>query len=186
MLIRPLSSADIATRKPLPSSPSRLASGTLTSSRRRLAVAWPRRPSLPLISLASKPFASVGTRNAVTPRGPAPPVRAKTSATLAQVPLVMNTFSPVISQSSPSRVARAVRLPASEPMPGSVSPKQASVSPEAMLGSHSFFWSSVPYPAMDLPTRPRLTQTMPRIAESPRPSSSMSRQYDRESTGVPP
>ena len=27
---------------------------------------------------------------------------------------------------------------------------------------------------------------MPRIAESPRPSSSISRQYDRESTGVPP
>ena len=98
----------------------------------------------------------------------------------------MNTFSPVISQSSPSRVALAVRLPASEPVPGSVSPKQASVSPEAMPGSHSFFWSSVPYPAIDLPTRPRLTLTMPRTAESPRPSSSISRQYDRESTGVPP
>ena len=37
---------------------------------------------------------SVGTRNAVTPRAPSSLVRANTSATSAQVPLVMNSFWP--------------------------------------------------------------------------------------------
>ena len=84
----------MAILKPWPSSPSRAEAGTRTSSRNSSAVAWPRRPSLPLISRASKPAASVGTRNAETPRGPSPPVRAKTSATSAQVPLVMKIFWP--------------------------------------------------------------------------------------------
>ena len=43
-------------------------------------MAWPRSPSLPLISRASKPGVSVGTRNAETPRGPSSLVRAKISA----------------------------------------------------------------------------------------------------------
>ena len=45
--IRPLASADMATVKPLPSAPSRAASGTRTSSKVSSAVAWPRSPSLP-------------------------------------------------------------------------------------------------------------------------------------------
>ena len=56
------------------------------------------------------PGASVGTRKAVTPRGPGPPVRAKTSATSAQVPLVMNILVPLSTQSSPSRTARVVSV----------------------------------------------------------------------------
>ena len=70
--IRPLASADMAIRKPLPSSPSRAASGTRTPSKVSSAVAWPRSPSLPWISRGSKPGASVGTRNAVMPRWPGP------------------------------------------------------------------------------------------------------------------
>ena len=92
---RPLSSVVIAILKPLPSSPSSADAGTRTSERNSSAVAWPRSPSLPLISRASKPGVSVGTRNAETPRGPSSLVRAKTSATSAQVPLVMKSFWPL-------------------------------------------------------------------------------------------
>ena len=78
------------------------------------------------------------------PRGPSPPVRAKTSATSAQVPLVMKSFWPLITQSSPSRRALEVRLPASEPMSGSVRPKQPRISALASRGRYSCFCSSVP------------------------------------------
>ncbi len=43
----------------------------------------------------SRPGESVGTRKAVTPLGPGPPVRAKMTATSAQVPLVMNILEPL-------------------------------------------------------------------------------------------
>ena len=55
------------------------------------------------------------------PRGPSPPVRAKTRATEAHVPSVMNVFAPVSIQSEPSRSARVTSAAASEPQPGSVS-----------------------------------------------------------------
>ena len=80
-----------------------------------------RSPSLPLIGLASKPSASVGTRKHVIPRAPSSAVRAKTSATFAHVPRVMKIFWPLISQSSPSRSARVASEAGSEPEPGSVS-----------------------------------------------------------------
>ena len=122
-----------------------------------------------------EPGESVGTRNAVTPRGPSSLVRAKTSATSAQVPLVMKSFCPLTTQSDPSRTALEVRLPASDPVSGSVSPKQPSAVAVASRGSHSCFCSSLPWKRIDLPTSPLLTDTMPRSAESARPSSSMAR-----------
>ena len=88
----------------------------------------------------------------------------------------MKSFCPSSTQSDPSRTAREVRLPASEPVPGSVSPKQPSAVAEARRGSHSCFCSSVPWSRIDLPTSPLLTDTMPRSAESARPSSSMARE----------
>ncbi len=92
---RPLSRADIAMEKPRPSSPRTASAGTRTSSRNSCAVGWPRRPSLPWIVVRSSPGESVGTRNAVMPLGPGPPVRAKMRATSAQVPLVMNILEPL-------------------------------------------------------------------------------------------
>ena len=56
------------------------------------------------------------------PRGPSPPVRAKTSATPAHEPSVMKIFEPSITQSSPSRVARVTSEAGSDPEPGSVRP----------------------------------------------------------------
>ena len=48
-------------------------------------------------------------------------------------------------------------------------------SPAAIRGSHSCFCSSVPKPSTDLPKSPFETDTIPRRAESARPSSSMPR-----------
>lgn len=93
---RPLSSECMAIEKPWPSSPSSALAGTFMSVKYSSAVAWPRRPSLPWISRASKPGVSVGTRKADTPFGPGPPVRAKTRHRFAQVPLVMKIFDPLM------------------------------------------------------------------------------------------
>src|SRR5207302_6069745 len=102
-------------------------------------------PSLPRTSVAVKPSAVVGTRNAVTPFGPGPPVRANISATPAQDPFVMNILEPEIRHPSPSRSAFVSSDAASDPVPGSVRQKQLSASPEVILGSHSRFCSSVPH-----------------------------------------
>ena len=80
-----------------------------------------RSPSFPLIERASKPAESVGTAKHVIPRAPSSLVRAKTSASEAHVPSVMKIFEPLITHASPSRSARVVRLPGSDPEPGSVS-----------------------------------------------------------------
>ena len=112
------------------------------------------------------------------PFGPSPPVRAKTRHTSAQVPLVMKILEPSITQPAPSSsfLALVVRLPASDPVSGSVSPKHPSDVPAAMPGTHRCFCSSVPKPRIDLPTSPSDTDTMPRTALSARPSSSIARQ----------
>jgi hypothetical protein len=55
------------------------------------------------------------------PRGPSPPVRAKTRAREAHVPSVMNVFEPVSTQPSPARSAPRDERAASDPQPGSVS-----------------------------------------------------------------
>ncbi len=72
---------------------------------------------MPLIWCAEKPVVAVGTRKQVIDS----PVRAKTSASPAQVPSVMKIFEPEITQPSPSRSARVAMLPGSDPAPGSVS-----------------------------------------------------------------
>lgn len=113
-------------------------------------------------------------------------VRAKSRTTSAQVPLVMNILEPLTTQSAPSRTAFVVRFPASEPVPGSVSPKQPSASPEVSRGSQARFCSSSPQVARVLATSPSETETMPRTDESPRPSSSVTRQYVRWSPPEPP
>ena len=74
------------------------------------------------------------------------PVRAVTvTHFVISVPaLVMKIFAPLTIH-WPSRSSAVVRVaPASEPAPGSVSPKAASPLPDARSGSHSRFCSSEP------------------------------------------
>ena len=68
--------------------------------------------------------------------------------------------------------ARVLRLAASEPVSGSVSPKQPRTSPEQRRGSHSCFCSSVPQRWIDEHTSEVCTDTTVRAEESPRPISS--------------
>ena len=83
-LKRPESSADIATLKPSPTSPSSASSPTSTPSSDSSAVSDARSPSLPWIELELKPSESVGTRKAASPRCLfSGSVWAKISATLA-------------------------------------------------------------------------------------------------------
>ena len=84
------------------------------------------------------------------------PVRAVTATTevIAEPELVMNCLVPS-STHSPSTSSALVRVaPASEPAPGSVSPKPARVRPATRSGSHCCFCSSVPKVRIGLMPRP--------------------------------
>ena len=120
--MRPLSSADIATLKPSPSAPEQRADGHADAVERELGGVLRAQAELPLHRPRLEARrTSVGTRKALIPFGPSPPVRAKTIAVAAHEPSVMKTFEPVSTHSSPSRSARVASAAASEPQPGSVS-----------------------------------------------------------------
>src|SRR6266568_287264 len=88
--------------------------------------------------------------NPRAPRGTRKPripswVDAHTTAISAIDPLVIHILEPDRTQSRPLIIARVFMLEGSLPWSGSVRPKQPMASPAAILGSHSFFWSSEPY-----------------------------------------
>ena len=74
------------------------------------------------------------------------PVRAVTVTTLviSEPELVMNCLAPLTTHSPPTSSALVRVAPASEPAPGSVRPKPASVCAATRSGSHCCFCSSVP------------------------------------------
>ena len=128
-----------------------------------------RRPSLPWISCAVKPSDEVGTRKQASPlcflSGS---VWAKISATSETFPSEIHILLPLIVQPESVFFARVRKLAASEPVSGSVSPKQPSASPEQSRGSHSCFCSSVPHCSIEPQTSEVWTETTVRAAESAR------------------
>ena len=122
-------------------------------------MAWPRSPSLPLISRASKPGASVGTRNAVTPRGPGPAGAGEDQRDLGPGAVgdehLLAGQQPVVAVPvGPGGEVAGVRAGA-----GLGQPEAGQRLAGGQPGQPLLRWSSVPYAAMDLPTRPRLTLT---------------------------
>ena len=107
--MRPLSSADIATLKPSPSSPSRAdrRAAHIVERGCRVSCCTPTELALQRPRLEA-PRTPVGTRNAVIPRGPSPPVRANTIAVSAHEPSVMKTSRRSISSRRRSFDARVV------------------------------------------------------------------------------
>ena len=71
-------------------------------------------------------------------------VTAKTSATSAVRPEVMNCFTPFSTQPLPRRSARVLRFEASDPACGSVRQKAPSTSPRASGFSQRSFCSGEP------------------------------------------
>src|SRR3954462_5591691 len=121
----------MAILKPSPTSPINASSPTRTPSSASAAVSEPCRPILPWISWLEKPSDFVGTRKAASPRCCfSGSVWAKISATSAWLPSEIHILLPVISQPPSTFFARVRWLAASEPVSGSVSPKQPSASPE--------------------------------------------------------
>ena len=88
------------------------------------------------------------------------------------MPSEIHILLPVISQPPSTFFARVRWLAASEPVSGSVSPKQPSDSPEHSFGSQRCFCSSVPQRTIDEHTSDVCTEMTVRIAEQPRPTSS--------------
>src|SRR5205823_9992448 len=124
-------------------------------------------PSLPWISWVVKPLLSVGTRKQARPRcffeGS---VWAKIIATSAKLASEIHIFWPLIDQPPSVLVARVRRLAASEPVSGSVSPKQPSASPEHSRGSQRRFCSSEPQRSIEPQTSEVWTETTVRAEES--------------------
>ena len=79
-------------------------------------------------------------------------VRASTKIQLAWVANEVQIFCPSITHSSPSSVARVLRLARSEPAFGSENPWHQVSSPERMRGRNRRFCSSVPHFRSVLPT----------------------------------
>ncbi len=88
------------------------------------------------------------------------------------MPRLIHIFWPLIDQPFSVFLARVRRLAASEPVSGSVSPKQPSPSPEQSRGSHFCFCSSLPHFSIGPPTSEVTTETTVRAEESARPISS--------------
>jgi hypothetical protein len=88
------------------------------------------------------------------------------------LPSEIHIFWPLIDQPSSVLVARVRRLAASEPVSGSVRPKQPRASPEQSRGSHFCFCSAVPHFSIGPATSEVMTETTVRAEESARPISS--------------
>ena len=78
MLMRPPSSPLMANLKPWPSSPMRLAAGTLQFSKITCRVGWAFQPIFFSSAPKERPGVSFITANAEMPLAPSPPVRANT------------------------------------------------------------------------------------------------------------
>ena len=96
------------------------------------------------------------------PEAEAGAVRANTTNRPASVALVMNCFLPSMTQPSPSAVALVLSPAGFDPAPGSVSANDATISPEAIPGSHRAFCSSVPKPTSTCPAMPLLVPNIER------------------------
>ncbi len=127
-----------------------------------------------------KPSLAVGTRKQASPlcffSGS---VWAKISATSEKLPRLIHIFWPLIDQPESVFVARVRRLAASEPVSGSVSPKQPRLSPEHSFGSQACFCSSVPHLSIEPATSDVCTETTVRAEESARPTCSTISPYPR-------
>jgi hypothetical protein len=94
-------------------------------------------------------------------------VTAKTMATWAFLPEVMNCLTPLSTQSLPSRTALVRMAAASEPTCGSVRQKQPSHSPLASGLRYCSFCASVPKARMGPHTTEFCTLMMVEVAPSP-------------------
>jgi len=103
-------------------------------------------PSLSSFLPREKPGVPASTRKAESPLCLSDlSVVAITMAASASCALVIHAFVPSNTHSSPSSVAVVEAAAASEPLPGSESPKQPSFCPDAYGLSHFSCWSAVPY-----------------------------------------
>jgi len=89
--------------------------------------------------------------------------------------LVTKIFTPLMTQSSPSRTATVFVAPASEPACGSVRQYAPSWRPEASGLRKASFCSSLPYVSSGWQTRELFTDMMTPVEAQPREISSSAR-----------
>jgi len=94
-------------------------------------------------------------------------VTANTIAMSAVLPEVMNCLTPLSTKLSPTRSARVVIAPASEPACGSVRQKHPILPPLASGFKYFVFWSSLPKANRGPQTTEFCTLSMVDVAPSP-------------------
>ena len=135
----------------------------------------PRRPSLRWIACEREAGGVGGHQEAGQARGASSPDRSgrRSARPSRSCPARSTASAPLMRQPPSVFSARVFRLAASEPVSGSVSPKQPSASPEQSRGSHSCFCSSVPQRTIDEHTSEVLHRhDRARRRSRPRPTSS--------------
>ena len=113
-------------------------------------------------------------------------VVAITIAACASCAFVIHAFVPLSTHSSPTSFAVVDAAAASEPLPGSESPKQPSFSPRANGVSHSRFCSSVPKLSTGSQYSELFTDMITPVEAQPREISSIAIAYASTSIPVPP
>ena len=112
---------------------------------------------------------------------------ATTTKPVIGVPLfVMKAFDPSITQSPASWRALVRNAAASDPLPGSVRPNPASISPAAIGGSQRWRCSALPYRAIMPAASPEATETVTATLASALPSSSITSAHVMASAPRPP
>ncbi len=135
--------------RPKPTGPTRRSSDKRTASKRRSATGQPSLPSMGSTGWADTPGASAGTRKRPVSKGARlPSTRASTMCMSASSPRLIQRFSPVRSQSSPSRVARVAIAPTSDPAPGSLIAWLTTRRPSFMGLRKRTRWASLPKSAI--------------------------------------
>ena len=120
--------------------------GTRQPSKESSWVSLERQPSFLYPAPTVNPGVSAGTRIVETPPSEPSSVRqaAITKPVIGVPLLVMNDFEPSITHSPRSDRALVRSAAASDPLPGSVRPNEANISPAAIGGSHRCRCSWVP------------------------------------------
>jgi hypothetical protein len=164
---------------PRPRSPSRLASGTRQPVKDSSWVSDAFQPTLEYFFDTVKPGVPAGTMMAeisFRPSSCSPVTAVTVTRPVMSVPeLVMKALVPSMTHSPPSSRAVVRRAPASEPLPGSVSPNAPRISPAQRPGSHCRFCASVPKRKIGIAPRPTPASRVMATEESTRASSSRAR-----------
>src|ERR1022692_2612509 len=157
------------------------------SSKNNSEVSEQRLPTFFSFLPTEKPGVRVGNRTRETPRRPGSPVRTASTMKSAREPLVIQSFCPEMTNSSPSARAVVRRAATSEPPPGSLMPSAPIHSPAMAGRMKTSLCSAVPSSLMmGMVSSPCTMRPMPVPGLSAHAMDSMAAAVAHQSRPLPP